>query len=113
VHELLTKVKKKTKKSWFWLRSKNILNIFGIGLSFLMMLHSLWQLDLIAVRPVWGTGEWISWFLSTGYKNFCDMPWQCGFWFRTTLGNAYDYYLSMIVVSWFVLLISLWYWRHK
>lgn len=87
------------------------LPLFGIGVSLLMLLHSLWQLDLIAVRPIWHTGEWIPWFLSTGYTKFCDMPFQCGFWFRTNVGMAYDYYLSLIAISWFVLLASMYFWH--
>lgn len=90
-----------------------LLPFIGIGMSLLMLLHSLWQLDLIAVRPIWDTQNWIKWFLPTGYSNFADMSFQCGFWFRTSLGNAYDFYLSMCVASWFLLAVSMWFWRRQ
>lgn len=90
-----------------------LLPFIGIGISLLMLLHSLWQLDIIAVRPIWDTKNWIKWFLSTGYSNFADIPFQCGFWFRTSLGNAYDFYLSLNVASWFLLAVSMWFWRRR
>lgn len=106
---MLHSLRKKVKKGWFWLRCRNILNILGISTSFLMMLHSLWQLDLISVGPVWGK-NW-KYLGPTGV--YANEPFQCGFWFKTTVGMAYDYYLSLIVVSWFMLLLSVWFWRHK
>ena len=92
---------------------RELLSMVGIGFSFLLLLHSLWQLDLIAVRPVWSTHEWITWFLGIGYKDFSEMPFQCGFWFKTNVGMAYDFYLSLAVVSWFLLLISMYLWRWR
>jgi hypothetical protein len=88
----------------------SLLALIGTGLSFLILLHSLWQVDLICVRPVWQTSEWIPYFRSLNVTNYSDYyPFQCGFWFRTTVGNAYDLYLGMAIVSWFVLLVSLFY----
>lgn len=89
------------------------LPLMGIGISFLMLLHSLWQLDLICVGPVWGTREWISRFFSWNIPNYCDRSFQCGFWFKTNVGIAYDYYLSLCVVSWFLLLASMYFWQRR
>uniref|UniRef100_A0A6M3XD78 Uncharacterized protein n=1 Tax=viral metagenome TaxID=1070528 RepID=A0A6M3XD78_9ZZZZ len=79
----------------------SLLALIGTGLSLLMLLHSLWQLDLICVQPVWSE------YWSSPPGGLFKQPFQCGFWFRTTVGNAYDLYLGMAVVSWFVLLVSL------
>lgn len=87
----------------------SFLPLMGIGISLLLLVHSLWQMDLIDVRPIWQTQEWIPWFLKTGLDNYSDMPFQCGFFFRTTIGNANDYYLGMCVVSWFLLLLSMYF----
>ncbi len=93
----------------FW----RLLPFIGVGVSLLMLVHSLWQLDLICASPVWQTEDWIQWFQKTGYTNYCDMPFQCGFLFRTTVGNAYDYFLSVAVASWFVLAVSMWFWHKR
>lgn len=85
------------------------LPLMGIGVSLLMLLHSLWQLDLICVGPVWGK-NWVYWG-PTGV--YADETFQCGFWFITTVGMAYDYFLSLVVVSWFVLLASMYFWHRR
>jgi len=87
--------------------------MLGVAISLLILLHSIWQLDLICVRPVWRTEEWIPWFQATGYKYFSEIPFQCGFWFKTNIGMAYDYFLSMCIVSWFLLLISMYFWQRR
>ena len=95
------------------MNKKSLLTLIGTGLSLLMLLHSLWQIDLIAVGPVWGStlgnSQWYFSLYKDGFLRLADKSFQCGFWFRTTVGNAYDLYLGMAVVSWFVLLVSLFY----
>ena len=90
-----------------------LLPFIGIGVSLLMLVHSLWQIDLICAEPVWRTKDWITWFQKTGYTNYSNMPFQCSFLFKTTVGNAYDYFLSTAVTSWFILAISMWFWHKK
>ena len=85
------------------MRLKQLFPLIGVGISLLLLLHSLWQLDLICVEPVWSE------FWTSPLGGLYKQPFQCGFWFRTTVGNAYDFYLGMVVVSWFVLLVSLFY----
>jgi len=82
------------------------MSLFGIGLSLLLTLHGLWQLDIICVDPVWSTNQFINWFVGTGYETYSNIPFQCGLW-KTTIGRAYDVYLSLPVVGWFVLLMSM------
>ena len=81
-------------------------SLVGIGISYLLTMHGLWQLDIVCINPVWGTQTWIKWFLETGYENYSDYPFQCGLW-KTTMGRAYDVYLSYPVVGWFLLLVSM------
>lgn len=83
------------------MNKKSLLALIGTGISFLMLIHSLAQLDLICVGPVWSN----FWYSPPG--GLYAQPFQDGFWFRTTVGNAYDFFLSISVASWFVLLISL------
>ena len=76
----------------------------AIGFSLLLLLHSLWQLDLICAPPVWSPG----WGMLPGVR-YADFYFQCGFWFKTTVGNAYDFYLGLAVFSWFILLFAMFY----
>ena len=83
------------------MKLKQLLALLGIGVSFLMLLHSLWQLDMIAAPPVWSD------YWQSPPGGLYKQSFQCGFWFRTTIGNAYDYFLSVAVLSWFLLLASM------
>ena len=83
------------------MRLKQLFPLIGVGISLLLLLHSLWQLDLICVEPVWSE------FWTSPLGGLYKQPFQCGFWFRTTVGDAYDYFLSVAVLSWFVLLASM------
>jgi len=83
------------------MKLSQLIALIGIGISLLMLLHSLWQIDLICVGPVWSE------YWTSPPGGLFRQPFQCGFWFRTTVGNAYDLYLGMNVISWFVLLVSL------
>jgi len=94
-------------------RLKGLLPQIGIGVSLLMLVHSLWQLDLICKAPVWDTWGFINWFVGSGLPNYADAFFQCGFPFQTNVGIAYDYYLSLCVVSWFLLLISMWFYHWR
>ena len=82
---------------------KQSLALAGIGFSLLLLLHGLWQLDLICCGPVWSYGY------IAPLPRLADQFFQCGFWFKTTVGNAYDFYLGLSVFSWFVLLFSMFY----
>lgn len=83
-----------------------VIALFGVGVSLLITYHGIHQLDIIEVDPTWTTQPWIKWFLGTGYENYSDVPFQCGLW-KTTIGMAYDVYLSYPIVGWFLLLISM------
>lgn len=83
---------------------KNILNIVGIMVSVFLFMFGIWQLDLICCPPVWKTG----WCHPVG--RYADDYFQC-FWWRTTIGEAYDILLFLIFISFWLLFISLVTWR--
>ncbi len=89
--------------------------VFCIVLCAVAHLFSMWQLDLIVVKPVWAPlHENIKWFSAmkrAGYYAYSEAPFQCFLW-RTTVGEAYDTlfllnFLSFIgVIVCFLLLLK-------
>ena len=102
---MLHSLQEKIKKGWRWARLKNLPSMIGASFSALLMIFGIWQLDLICVNPVWQVG----WCHSIG--RFADDYFQCWLW-KTTVGQAYDTLWFLIFTSWWILLISLWFWVH-
>jgi hypothetical protein len=91
-----------------------IFNLAGIMISICILFFSLWQLDLIVSGPVWwsdtNTGRGWGW---AGPGPYADNYFQCFFW-RTTVGQAYDSLFMLIFISFIVLFASAFFWpRHR
>lgn len=92
--------------------SHAILNVAGIMIAMGLLFFSLWQLDLIVSGPVWysnpdGTG-W-SWH---GPGPYSESYFQCFFW-KTTVGQAYDTLFMVIFISFIVLFMSAFFWPKR
>lgn len=83
-----------------------ILGIFLVLFSLSMMHFSIWQYDMINVRPIWGNSiELVNVYqdlVNKGIQRYADLPFQCSELWQTTIGQSYDILLSMIVVSWYL-----------
>ena len=96
-------------------KSKTVPLVFCIVLCTVVHMFSVWQLDLIVVRPVWApleeNIEWFSAMRDSGYLAYSQVPFQCFLW-KTTVGEAYDTlfmlnFLSFIgVIVCFLLLLK-------
>jgi hypothetical protein len=92
---------------------KTILALLGIGISAIMLVYSLWQLDVICKGPVWDPCDqnigFYNWLKSIGCEHYSDLRFMSSELWITTTGRAYDTLMSMAVISWFILLGSLFY----
>lgn len=79
-----------------------------IGLGLVMLLFSLWQLDLLFVSRMWGPAEtnvaFYSDLIGNGYGSYSEMPWTINIWLfpSMTAGLAYDVLMILNGASWFV-----------
>jgi len=115
--EMFKSFSKKVKRVWYKARMKNLPNIIGIVFSAFLHIFSIWQLDLIMVHPVWDYwNDMLYWYFSNlsrfGVTRYADVYFQCFLW-KTTVGQAYDTLLFLNFISFWLLFISLWFWRHK
>jgi cytochrome c biogenesis protein CcdA len=90
--------------------SKNWAQKLCMVIGFVMFFFGLWQIDLIAVGPVWGT-NWIS-----PAPRFADHPFEMGrvgdFAIGMTVGTAYDLCQTFLVLGLAITVLSLWYWEN-
>ena len=91
--------------------SRAVLNIVGFMVAVGLLFFSLWQLDLIVSGPVWWSsspnGQGTGWtHLNGAYSN--DY-FQCFFW-KTTIGQAYDTLFLLIFISFIVIFLSAFFW---
>jgi hypothetical protein len=96
------------------MNKKTLLALLGIGISAIMLLYSLWQLDVICKDRVWDPWDrnisFYNWLKFTkGCEHYSDLRFQSSELWVTNVGRAYDTLMSMAVVSWFLLLGSLFY----
>ena len=104
----------RVRSSWSNLvKTSAILNLAGVMVAMGVLFFSLWQLDLIVSGPVWWqsspSGQGWSWHGPGAYAN--DY-FQCFFW-KTTIGQAYDTLFMLIFISFIVLFASAFFWpRH-
>jgi len=88
-----------------------ILNIAGMIASVCILFFSIWQLDLIVSGPVW----WSSADKGTGFGwshpegAYANDYFQCFFW-KTTIGQAYDTLFLLIFVAFIVMFLSAYFW---
>ena len=108
---MLHSLQEKIKKAWLWARLRNLPSIIGVSFSGILMLFGIWQLDLICVGPVWHTWGFVTWFINSNLPVYASEYFECWLW-KTTVGEAYNTLLFLIFISWWILLISLWFWKH-
>ena len=92
-------------------RTSAILNLAGVIIAVCMFFFSLWQLDLIVSGPVWWSsssgGSGYGWSHPTGA--YSTDYFQCFFW-KTTIGQAYDTLFMLIFISFIVMFASAYFW---
>ena len=94
--------------------TKAFISILGglitLIVSAMFQLHSLWQLDIICVGPVWSTCiSNISKYqdlIARGFMHYSEEPFQDGQFFHMTIGNAYDFFLGMNYVGWALAIVG-------
>ncbi len=98
----------------FWknmVRTSAVFNLAGVVSAVCILFFSLWQLDLIVSGPVW----WSSQEYGVGYGwshpngAYSNDYFQCFFW-KTTIGQAYDTLFMLIFISFMVLFLSAYFW---
>jgi hypothetical protein len=66
--------------------------------------HAWAQLDLINVTSVWDSCETnilrYQTLLAQGFWRYAEVPFQDGITFRTNIGNAYDFFGSLLTGMW-------------
>lgn len=87
-----------------------IAGAIGIAISAVFVFHGIAQWDMICVNPVWASAEsnvnFYQDLIRHGYSRFAELPFQDGLFFRTSVGNAYDFFLALIAVGWILVLVS-------
>ena len=91
--------------------SRAVLNIAGIMVAVGLLFFGLWQLDLIVSGPVWWSSSPNG--LGTGWTHqngaYSNDYFQCFFW-KTTIGQAYDTLFLLIFISFIVIFLSAFFW---
>ena len=91
--------------------SRAVLNIVGIMVAVGLLFFGLWQLDLIVSGPVWWSsspnGQGTGWTHQNGA--YSNDYFQCFFW-KTTIGQAYDTLFLLIFISFIVIFLSAFFW---
>ncbi len=91
-------------------KTSAIINLIGVMVSLGLLFFSLWQLDLIVSGPVWwessASGAGWSW---PGPGAYANDYFQCFFW-KTTIGQAYDTLFMLVFISFIVLFASAYFW---
>ncbi|HLN88675.1 MAG TPA: hypothetical protein VK253_01270, partial [Candidatus Binatia bacterium] len=101
----------RVKKAWRnMVSTRAVLNVAGIMVAVGLLFFSLWQLDLIVSGPVWWqsspTGQGWSW---QGPGAYANDYFQCFFW-KTTVGEAYDTLFLLVFISFIVMFASAFFW---
>ena len=93
------------------IKTSAILNLTGVMAAICVLFFSLWQLDLIVSGPVWWSslpnGQGTGWSHPNGA--YAEQYFQCFFW-KTTVGQAYDTLFMLIFISFIVLFASAFFW---
>jgi hypothetical protein len=99
----------------FWLnlvRTSAVLNLSGVIIAVCILFFSLWQLDLIVSGPVWYSNPDGSGWNWHGPGPYADNYFQCFFW-KTTIGQAYDTLFMLIFISFVVMFASAYFWPRQ
>ena len=101
----------------FWrnlVRTSAVLNLAGIIASVCLLFFSLWQLDIIVSGPVWWSSS--EYGLGYGWSHpngaYSNDYFQCFFW-KTTIGQAYDTLFMVIFISFIVMFASAFLWPRR
>lgn len=97
--------------------TKAFVSMFGGFLSIIsssiFQFHSIAQLDIICVNPVWNyatmTNLGYAWLIPQMpwvVTRFSDQYFQDGIIYRGTIGGAYDFFLSMNVIGWALAIVG-------
>jgi len=108
----MASLKKRFATNWRNLvASRAVLNIGGIMVAVGLLFFGLWQLDLIVSGPVWWSsspnGQGTGWSHQNGA--YSNDYFQCFFW-KTTIGQAYDTIFLLIFISFIVIFLSAFFW---
>lgn len=87
------------------IKTSAILNLAGVMTALGVLFFSLWQLDMIVSGPVWHQNPDGSGWFWPGPGPYANEYFQCFFW-RTTIGEAYDTLFMLIFISFIVLFAS-------
>lgn len=88
------------------MRIQRVLRPILIASAAFIHILSLWQLDLIAVLPVWNTPLFQQVLAQQGLTNYAEGYFQCWIW-RTTVGAAYDTLFFLNFLSFWILFAAL------
>jgi len=91
-------------------KTSAIINLIGVMVSLGLLFFSLWQLDLIVSGPVWweASPDGQGWYWP-GPGAYANDYFQCFFW-KTTIGQAYDTLFMLVFISFIVLFASAYFW---
>jgi len=89
----------------YLIKTSAILNLAGIMTALGLLFFSLWQLDIIVSGPVWHQNPDGSGWFWPGPGPYASESFQCFFW-KTTIGEAYDTLFMLIFISFIVLFAS-------
>ncbi len=82
----------------------------GIVVSAIMSQHGIAQWDMLFSSKMWGSSEsnivFYQDILKSGYWRFAEVPFQDSILFRSTAGNAYDFFLMLIAIGWALAFVS-------
>jgi len=109
-----TATKQHNSFSFHWknmIRTSSILNLGGIIAAVCILFFSIWQLDIIVSGPVWWSsaeqGSGFGWSHPEGA--YANDYFQCFFW-KTTIGQAYDTLFMLIFIAFIVMFLSAYFW---
>jgi hypothetical protein len=95
-------------------RTSAVVNLAGIITAVCLLFFSLWQLDIIVSGPVWWSssefGQGYGWSHPNGA--YSNDYFQCFFW-KTTIGQAYDTLFMVIFISFIVMFASAFLWPRR
>lgn len=88
---------------------KHLSNAFGVALSFLMMMSSLYQLEIILIDIV--EHRWFDWpFYLFPHPSCVGDLWLCPqYWHYMSMVR--DFWYGLIIGAFVLLFLSIWYWE--
>jgi len=92
-------------------QTSSVLNLAGIIASVCILFFSIWQLDIIVSGPVWWSSEEFGGGYGWSHPDgaYANDYFQCFFW-KTTIGQAYDTLFMLIFIAFIVMFLSAYFW---